>query len=238
MNRSRPSSELVVIDAVILCGGLGTRLQSVVADRPKAMAMVQGRPFLDIILDELIAQGIRRIILCVGFLKEQIIDHVSRRRDAEYLFAEEDRPLGTGGAIRNAMPLVHSEPFLVLNGDSFCRIDLADMLDNHLRSGAALTLAAAPAGSRRDGGNLQIAANRQLHTFEEKAGDGDSINAGIYLFRRAIAASWQLAYPFSLERDVLPQLVSAQPCFAYRLTGELIDIGTPDRYQKAQDGVP
>jgi NDP-sugar pyrophosphorylase family protein len=238
MNRSRPSRELAVIDAVILCGGLGTRLKTVVADRPKAMAMVQGRPFLDIIVDELIAQGMRRFILCVGFLKEQIIDHVSQRRDAEYLFAEEDRPLGTGGAIRNAMPLVRSEPFLVLNGDSFCRIDLAGMLGYHLRNDAAMTLAAAPAGSRRDGGNLKIAANGQLHAFLEKTGAGDSINAGIYLFRRAIVASWQLAYPFSLERDVLPQLVSTQPCFAYRLTGEFIDIGTPDRYRQAQDGLP
>lgn len=238
MTASAAERGLAAVDAVILCGGLGTRLQAVVGDRPKTLALVQGRPFIDILLDELIGQGLRRFILCIGHMKEQIVGHLARRHDAAFLYSEEDAPLGTGGAIHNALPLVASDPFLVLNGDSFCRVDLAGMLLFHRQSGSALTLAAAPAGQRRDAGTLQIGADGQLCAFQEKTGDSDSINAGIYLVNRSVTADWPAAYPFSLERDVLPRLIEQQPCFAFKALGEVYDIGTPDRYWKAQDGLP
>ena len=232
------TSNLETINAVILCGGLGTRLQTVVSDRPKALAPVQGRPFIDLLLDELIGQGLRRFILCVGHMQEQIISHLAERPGAEIQFSREDEPLGTGGAIYHALPLVTSDPFMVLNGDSFCRIDLKGMLGFHRQSGAALTLAAAPAGGRRDAGTLRIDSSDRLHGFEEKNGLGDSINAGIYLMDRRITHDWPAVYPFSLERDVLPDLVSKLPCLAFRTLGPVHDIGTPDRYQSAQNGLP
>jgi NDP-sugar pyrophosphorylase family protein len=225
------------VDAVILCGGSGTRLQSVVADRPKALALVRGRPFIDILLDRLIEQGLRRFVLCVGYMRDQIVQHVGNRHDATFVYSEEAVPLGTGGAIRNAFPLVMSDPLLILNGDSFCRVDLAGMLTFHLQSGATATILAAPRGARRDAGTLQIEHDGRLTAFEEKSGTGDSINAGIYLVSRAGIAHWPTRYPFSIERDVMPQLIADQPCFAYRALSEVYDIGTPDRYLAAQDGL-
>ena len=229
---------LAMVDTVILCGGLGTRLQSVVGDRPKALAPVQGRPFIDLLLDEMIGQGLRRFILCVGHMQEQITGHLAQRHDAVFQFSIEARPLGTGGAIRNALPLVTSDPFMVQNGDSMCRVDLAGMLRFHRQNGAALTLAAAPKGERSDAGTLQIASNGQLLAFQEKAGLGDSINAGIYLMTRGSTSNWPRVYPFSLERDVIPNLIGRQPCFTFKTQGEVHDIGTPDRYQSAQNGLP
>lgn len=235
---SASSNALAAVDAIILCGGLGTRLQAVVDDRPKALALVQGKPFIDILLDELIDQGLRRFILCIGYMKEQIVGHLAERHDAVFLYSEETVPLGTGGAIRHALPLVSSDPFMVLNGDSLCRVNLAAMLHFHRQSGAALTLAAAPAGERRDAGTLKISPDSRLRAFEEKSGSGDSINAGIYLMNRSSTADWPLTYPFSLERDALPQLIVQQPCFAFEAQGDVYDIGTPDRYRKAQGGLP
>ena len=229
---------LAKVDAMILCGGSGTRLQTVVADRPKALALVRGRPFIDIVLDELIGQGLQRFIFCVGHMREQIVRHVAKRHDATFVYSEESVPLGTGGAIHNALPLVTSDPFIVLNGDSFCRVDLEGMLNFHRRSSAALTLVAAPASLRRDAGALQINGDGRLGAFEEKSGTGASINAGIYLMNRACTAGWPAAYPFSLERDVMPRLIEQQPCFAFNALGEVYDIGTPDRYLAAQDGLP
>lgn len=229
---------LAALDALILCGGLGTRLQVAVGDRPKALALVQGRPFIDILLDELISQGLQRFILCVGHMKEQIIRHLAGRHDASILYSEEAEPLGTGGAIHNALPLVSSDPFIVLNGDSFCRIDLTGMLNYHQQSGATLTVAVAPAGERRDAGTLEVDHDSRLRTFREKSGYGDSINAGIYLVNRSCTADWPTVYPFSLELDLLPRLIVQQPCFAFKALGEVHDIGTPERYQTAQDGLP
>lgn len=238
MSKGKDEINLSTVDAVILCGGLGTRLQRVVGDRPKALAPVQGRPFIDFLLDELIGQGLRRFIMCVGHMKEQITGHLAQRHDAVFQFSQEAKPLGTGGAIHHALPLVTSDPFMVLNGDSICRVDLAGMLRSHRQSGAALTLAAAPKGERHDAGTVQIAPNGQLRAFEEKSSQGDTINAGIYLLNRRSTSDWPAAYPFSLERDVLPNLIGRQPCFAFKTQGEVHDIGTPDRYQSAQNGLP
>src|SRR5690349_21298843 len=119
-NRNTATARLGAIDAAILCGGKGTRLQPVISDLPKGLAPVRGRALLDILVEDLVAQGLRRIILCVGHMKEQIISHFSGRRDADFLFSEETAPLGTGGAVKNAAEFIRSDPFLVMNGDSMC----------------------------------------------------------------------------------------------------------------------
>jgi NDP-sugar pyrophosphorylase family protein len=207
----------VAMDAVILCGGMGTRLQPVIPDRPKGLATIRGRPFLDILVDDLLAQGIRRFVLCVGHLKEQIIEHFGGRDDADFLFSVENAPLGTGGAIRNALHLIRSDPFLALNGDSFCRVDYAALLRFHREKAAMLTVVAAPVRDRKDGGN--------------------SINAGIYVIPRKTADAWRFEDPFSLEREVIPPLVAGRRCYGFAVDSEVIDIGTPERYSKAQRGI-
>lgn len=233
--------ETAAIDAAILCGGLGTRLRNAVPDHPKGLATIQGRPFLDLLVDDLRQQEIQRFIFCVGHMKEQIIGHFSGRRDGEFLFSIEDTPLGTGGAIRNALPLIRSDPFLVLNGDSFCRVDYAGLLNFHHDKTAGLTLVAAPPRERTDGGTLQLDRDGRVAAFEEKAatalGGARFINAGIYAVPMETARAWRFDNPFSLEREVIPQLVAEGRCFGFAVASEVIDIGTPDRYRKAQGGL-
>ena len=106
------------IDALILCGGQGTRFRAVQEDIPKALAPFRGSAFIDLLLDDLVSQGFERIILATGFLSNQIEDHVKSRNDAEYIISLEPKPLGTGGAIKFAAGHFRSNPVLVMNGDS------------------------------------------------------------------------------------------------------------------------
>jgi D-glycero-alpha-D-manno-heptose 1-phosphate guanylyltransferase len=226
------------VDAVILAGGLGTRLKSVIGDRNKVLATVQGKPFLDIIVADLVGQGFGRIVLCVSHLREQVIAHFARRSEAEFLFSEEETPLGTGGAIRRVSRLIGSDPFLVLNGDSLCRIEYARFLAFHRKTGAAMSMVVAGARGRVDGGTVELASDGRIARFREKSPIRNVartfINAGIYLMRRDLPASWHNTDPFSLERDIFPKLVNGKNCYGFVVDAEVVDIGTPERYVAAQ----
>ena len=232
----RRLTQVTTLDAVILAGGLGTRLEPLVKDRPKALADVSGRPFIDILIDELVSQGVRRIIFCLGHRREQIISHVAGRADATFLFAEEIVPLGTGGALKNASSLISSDPFLLMNGDSFCRVAYAELMEFHKRRGAALTMVVSEARGRADAGNVTLTAEGRITGFREKSDATHPflINAGIYLIRRAVLQSLSLQYPFSLERDILPLLIHGGNMYGYVVSEEVIDIGTPERLTFAQ----
>jgi len=226
------------VDAVILAGGLGTRLKSVVGDRPKVLATVQGKPFLDIIVADLVGQGFGRIVLCVSHLREQVVAHFAHRSEAEFLFSEEETPLGTGGAIRHVARLIGSDPFLVLNGDSLCRIEYARFLAFHRKTGVAMSMVVAGARGRADGGTVELATDGRIARFREKSSSQNAartfINAGIYLMRRDLPASWRNTDPFSLERDIFPDLIGGGRCYGYAVDAEVVDIGTPKRYVAAQ----
>jgi NDP-sugar pyrophosphorylase family protein len=229
-------------DAVILAGGLGTRLQGTVSDRPKPLAAIQGRPFLDLLVDDLMHQGLRRFVLCVSHQREQIVAHFQTRHDAEFLFSEEPSPMGTGGAVRHALPLIRSDPFLLLNGDSWCRVDLGALLDFHANRGAQTSIVVTAARGRNDGGNIDLAEDGRITAFREKAavvtGRPALINAGIYVLAYDLPATWQHPDPLSLERDIFPQLAAGGGCFGFPVESEVIDIGTPERYADAQRRLP
>ncbi len=237
-NRSRAAATLGATDAVILCGGKGTRLQPLISDRPKGLAPVRGRALLDILVDDLVAQGLRRVIFCVGHLKEQIIAHFSGRCEADFVFSEETAPLGTGGAVKNAEGLIQSDPFLVMNGDSICSVDLHALLEFHHARGADVTMVVAQDRERGDAGAIGLAADSRIRSFNEKPAPGSAvsghINAGIYLVKRALLDSRPRGYPFSLEHDVFPQLADNGRCFGFAVAGAVVDIGTPDRYRRTQ----
>lgn len=224
---------LAAVDAVILCGGRGTRLRSIFPDRAKALVPIGGRPFLDIVVHELRGQGFERIIFCVGHRKEEIIAHYRPRRDGEFVFAEEDEPLGTGGAVMNALPSTRSDPIVVLNGDSWCRVDFQRLYRWHCEKAAAATLVlTAPAG-REDGGLVKTDQSGRILSFAEKAGaatNGQYVNAGIYVLEKSAIARGRATIPYSLEHDLFPALSGSQPCFGFFVSGPLIDIGTPERY--------
>ncbi len=227
---------LTKIDVVILCGGLGSRLRSIIADRQKVLAPVGGKPFLDILVEDLIRQGFQRIIFCVGHMKDGIVERYSNRGEMEYLFSEELAPLGTGGAIQNALPLIRSNPFLIMNGDSRCEVNFSRFLQFHLDRTAAVSMVLVMPNGRKDGGMVVVDEDLRIRAFTEKSvmhAPTSLINAGIYLVQADALKFDRSEPPFSLEYDILPTLVTEMPCYGFVVKSDLVDIGTPERYQKA-----
>lgn len=222
--------------AAILAGGFGTRLRPAVNDRQKVMASVEGRPFLAFLLDRLAAFGVRRVVLCTGYRADEVRKDLGDSFGAmELTYSVEPEPLGTGGALRLAAPLITGESFLVLNGDSFCHCDLADFYRCWTTSGAAAGMALAHVDDISRFGAVETDGECRVVTFAEKgnrAGPG-WINAGIYLFRKGIFDDTPADRPTSLERDVFPRLLS-RGIHGYRCRGAFIDIGIPEEYQRAQ----
>ena len=226
-------SSLEQVDTVILCGGEGTRLRSLGGDLPKVLMKVGGRPFLDLLLESLYRQGLRRIILSVGYRREKIREHV-RAAGQAVDFSEEERPLGTGGAVKQTAALIQSPSFLVLNGDSLCHVDLRRFYKFHCAREGILTMAVAKPLAGEEYGIVRINENHRITGYSEKTagGAGDLINAGLYFMRRDIFAALPGKERFSLEYDLFPHILD-RGCYAFPAAGELFDIGTPERLARA-----
>lgn len=239
MPKDHALTSIATVDVVILCGGLGSRLRSVISDRPKGLAPLGGKPFMDILVDDLVRQGFRRVIFCVGHMKEQIISSYKNRNDADYLFSQEDVPLGTGGAVHNALPLISSNPFLVINGDSLCSVEFEKFYLFHQAKASIASLVLTQTDERYDGGVVCLDESQKVRYFLEKSQAkihyGSFINAGIYLLQQESVELQHFASPFSLEYDVFPTLVNTKPCYGFIVGGPLVDIGTPERYLKATE---
>ncbi len=232
----RPITTISNLDFLILCGGRGTRLRPVVFDKPKVMVDINGRPFLDIILENIAAHGFKRIILSVGHLKEQIIDYYSKQvRDYQINFLEEKKPLGTGGAIKKAESMIKSEYFFVANGDSFFPVDFKNVYDYHLKNESLLSVVLTQVENTGDCGIVELDETGKIKSFNEKAPAGKSglINAGIYLMKKDVFSHMPEKESFSIEYDFFPKVLESRRCYGFVSEGELIDIGTPERYEKA-----
>lgn len=221
--RTRP------VTALVLVGGLGTRLRPVLSDRPKPLAPVGDRPFVCRILDQLAAAGLQEAVLCTGHLGERVRETLGDRHGPLALrYSQEAVPLGTGGALRLAEPLAGGDTVLALNGDSYFGLPLAAYLDWHTGLGleASLAIRRVEDGSRF--GRVETDGGDRVTSFREKAeGLGPGwINAGLYLFSRESLRSLPTGRPVSLEREVLPAWLDRLR--AYRADGPFLDIGTPD----------
>lgn len=221
-------------EVLVLCGGRGTRLKSVLGERPKGLADIAGRPFLDLLVSELLEQGFGRVVFCTGYGAGEIERHFSGRSGAEFLFSAEERPLGTGGAVRLALPRVRGSTFAVVNGDSFCRVQYAELFALHERSRAAASVALTPANERADVGFAELAADGRVVAFNEKEARTRLVNAGIYVFERPFIEALPLQAEISLERELLPRAIRERSCYGLAVPGPLVDIGTPERYSAAQ----
>jgi D-glycero-alpha-D-manno-heptose 1-phosphate guanylyltransferase len=226
------------VDAVILAGGRGTRLSSALPDVAKVLAPIRGRPFLDFVLAYLVGQGVRRIVVSVGHLREQVIERYRGYPSADVSFSPELQPLGTGGAVRLAMRQLQSDPFIALNGDSLCRVELEQLVRTHHAHAALATLTLVRPDSRNDVGNVRLDGRSRVVSFAEKSalredGGENLVNAGVYAFSKSAFEGFEAA-SFSLERDVLPRLVELKACFGVLAADRLVDIGTPERYAEAQ----
>lgn len=223
------------ITAVVLAGGMGTRLRSVVADRPKVLAKVNGRPFLYYLLDQLTGAGCRRVVLGTGYMADAVSALLGTHYgEAELLYSVEANPLGTGGAVRLALSLLSSDPVLVLNGDSYCDVDLSAFLVNHVRRGAAASMALTEVLDISRYGAVEVSAAGAVTAFVEKGGNCGKglINAGIYLLPCAAIAAIPFGEAFSLERDLFPALID-HGLYGYATAGKFIDIGVPRDYEAA-----
>lgn len=208
----------------------------VVGDRAKPMADVGGRPFLDLLIDYVSAFGARRFILGTGHKAESVTRYYDQVHGArQVLISHESEPLGTAGAVKNAESLLRSDPFLVMNGDSFCPANLLGFLEFHFRKEAELSIALVPVEDARDFGAVQLDISQRITRFQEK-GIGTEralVSAGMYLFAKGILAQIPAGRKCSLEYDLFPACVERRS-YGFIADAELIDIGTPERYSRAR----
>lgn len=228
------SAKLRDLDVIVLAGGLGTRLQSVLpSGMPKALAPIEGQPFLLFLLRLLYKRGLRNIVLALGFGSEHISSLLAKQvwpDDLDIREKVEAEPLGTGGAIRNALPLTGSDPVLVLNGDTVADVDYAGMTEFHRSHAAKMTIALTSVADASRYGSVEYEATGRVTSFKEKRKAGPrpgEINAGVYAFSRAAVSAFPDTTPLSLERDILPAYCS-RGLYAFPGCTKFIDIGTPE----------
>ena len=230
-----PSSELSKITAVILAGGLGTRLKSVVADKPKVLAEVCGRPFLTYLFDQLINARINRAVLCTGYLGDRIKETIgSAYKSLTIGYSEEFSPLGTAGALRNASSEIAGDQFLVLNGDSYYETDITAFWNRHQAKGASGSLLLTTVADARRFGKVETDDQGNIIQFNEKGANSGPglINAGIYIISKQFIFSIPSGKRVSLEQEMFPQWIGRK-FYGCTSKGRFIDIGTPEDYARA-----
>jgi mannose-1-phosphate guanylyltransferase len=226
-------------DAIILCGGAGLRLRPVTGDGPKSLAQVSGRPFLETLLRQLRRYGFRRVVLAIGYQGTAIQSHFGGRfEEMELAYSNELSPLGTGGALRNAAGQVGSESCLVMNGDSYTDVDLAKFAAAHREWEADVSVVVVPVDERGDVGSVALDSEGNVMQFAEKDRTlfAQHLNAGIYMLSREMLYGIPPELPISLERELFPQWIQdGRRIKAFIHSGKCVDIGTPERYQTAQE---
>lgn len=224
------------MSAIVLVGGQGSRLRGVVSDRPKPMADVAGRPFLEWLLMALEAQGVRDVTLATGYMAEMVRAHFGDGRPwgLHLHYVHEDKPLGTGGAARHAVQTNGPDRILVLNGDSLCMFDVGRLLNVHERYAARATLWLVPMADCRRYGTVDVAEDGYVIGFHEKspATRAGLISAGVYLLDREVLEEIPRDHPTSLEEHVFPALIG-RGLYATVGGGPFLDIGTPESYASA-----
>lgn len=233
----------MITEAIILAGGFGTRLKSVVADLPKPMAPVNGPPFLNYLLSYLAHYGVKNIIVSTGYGAEQITSYYNELSKqatwdgARIGYSHEAEPLGTGGAIRLAMQQSRQKQVIVLNGDSFFDVDLDAFSMLYKKSHAQHAIALRQEEDTARYGTIDIDSHNRITAFKEKTGNEGSglINAGIYILNKDLFLnSTKPDINFSVEKDFFEVKLEEQKICGFEFNGYFIDIGIPEDYAKAQ----
>ena len=223
------------MQAVILAGGFGTRLRSVLADVPKPMAPIHGKPFLAYLLDYLKSQGVTEIVISVHYLREQIQDYFGQcYQEMPVQYVVEDEPLGTGGAIQKVFSTLKiAQPVFVLNGDTFLKLDYQEMFSQHQENQPLITMALRKIADCSRYGTVEVDNNIVTEFKEQGDNTAGLINAGVYVIHPDLFSSFSLPESFSFERDFLFPNASAIKPEAYVVDEYFIDIGVPADYQRA-----
>jgi D-glycero-alpha-D-manno-heptose 1-phosphate guanylyltransferase len=223
-----------MLEAIVLAGGFGTRLKEVVPDLPKPMAPIHGKPFLAYLLSNLAEKGFKKVILSVGFMAEKIIDYFGESYlGIELVYVVEDKPLGTGGALRLALNKCSQDYIFVFNGDTFLDFDIESIEDCWLHNQCSIIIGVEVKDTARYG--RLIFENNKVRGFLEKGSSGPGIiNAGCYVLKVNQLNSFKIGEVFSLEKDYLVNAVKSQDFLLYTVKGTFIDIGVPEDYFLAQ----
>ncbi len=225
------------VDAVILAGGVGSRLRPSIGESQKVMAQVGPDPFLVKLIRQLKQYGARRIVLCTGYKSDQVREFFGDHFEGvKIIYSIEQSPLGTGGALRKALDLIRSDEFLVMNGDSFAQADLESfVLDaRERRSEASILLANVPDTQRF--GKVECDESDRIVRFEEKTQSNGPgfVNAGVYLLKKGIVAELPSGTNTSLERELFPRLIGRNFVGYRKADVKFIDIGLPESLEQAR----
>ena len=223
-------------EAIILAGGLGTRLRSVVSEAPKSMALINGRPFLEYLLEHLRKKGMKKFIFSVGYLSTHIQQYFGAKfKDCEIVYAYEEKPLGTGGAIKNAIQFADSDHVLITNGDSLFLVDIQKEFDTHKRLRADITLALKPMKNFERYGAIRLDDQQRIIAFLEKQPMKEGlINGGVYIFDRQRFETLSFPDKFSIEKDFFEAYLKEFRFIGFPSDKYFLDIGIPEDFKKAQ----
>lgn len=227
------------VDAIILAGGLGTRLRGVLTGIPKALAPINNRPFLDIILSFLNRWDfIGRVVIAVGHMAEKILNEYEGKASYNYeiLFSVEEKLLGTGGGIKKALQSTNTDTVLALNGDSYIDVDMGNLLGFHKGHDSDLTIVLKEMKDSDRYGLVRLDADGRIISFEEKRPERRSgyINAGVYAFKRELFDGVREDETVSIEEELFPSFLK-KSVYGYVSRGMFIDIGVPETYEMAAD---
>jgi len=223
--------------AVLLVGGFGTRLRSVVPNVPKPLATVGEKSFLELPIYQLRSQHIRRLVFCTGYLAAQTEEHFGdgHKWDVSIQYSRESQPLGTAGAVKLAQSYLRgADEFLVMNGDSFMEVNFDHLLKFHRDRAAIVSMAVRRVENAGRYGTVRLESDCRVTGFLEKTGNETPgvVNAGVYVFNHKVLQNIPEG-PCSLEKDVFPKLLE-HGVFGLEQQGVFIDIGTPEDYARAQ----
>jgi NDP-sugar pyrophosphorylase family protein len=229
-----PRPPLAGITAAVLAGGPGTRLRPLLGQRPKVLAPLGGRPILAYPLEQLAAAGVRTAVVCTGWGAEAVEAAFGPALGPLRLhYSREAAPLGTAGALRAALPLLSSPELLVLSGDAFCEVDLAELVQSHVRRGADATLVVVSVPDAFRYRRVDVDPLGRVRAVRERAEPGPGwVNAGVYCLARRLLEELP-AGPRSLEREALPGWL-ARRCYVVPSLGRFLDLDTPEAYAAAQ----
>jgi D-glycero-alpha-D-manno-heptose 1-phosphate guanylyltransferase len=228
---------MVISEAIILAGGLGTRLRSAVPDLPKCMAPVAGKPFLCYVITHLQQQGITHFIFSLGY-KSEVIEEFLQKEFPSLFFKTsiEAEPLGTGGAIKKALEKAKEKSVLIANGDTLFKIDVPLLTGFHTLSGANCTLSLKPMKNFDRYGVVDVDADNAITSFKEKQYfESGCINGGMYALHKNKFLDEDLPTKFSFEKDYLEAYYTKRRMFGLVQDEYFIDIGIPEDYERAQE---